>query len=82
LEEKWTLGAVSTRTIGGAPTEGVRLVEVIDACESGLDVVVTTDIDESTEGRAGGSSRRQPPNIARKSSVGILIELPSMIASA
>ncbi len=73
MEEKWTLGAVSTRTIGGAPTDGVKVVEAIGACESGPEVVVLTDVDESTEARAGGGSRRQPPNIARKTSVGILI---------
>jgi SpoU rRNA methylase family enzyme len=56
LEEKWTLGAVSTRTIGGAPTEGVKVVEVIAACESGPEVLVITDVDESTEARAGGGS--------------------------
>jgi hypothetical protein len=68
--------------MGGAPREGLEVVEVIDACESGLEVVVTTDVDESIEARAGGGSRRQPPNIARNTSVGILIELPSMVASA
>jgi hypothetical protein len=59
--------------MGGAPGEGLGLVDAIDVCESGLEVVATTDVDESTEARAGEGSRRQPPNIARKTSVAILI---------
>jgi hypothetical protein len=66
----------------GGPSEGLGGVAAIDGCESGLEVVVTTDIDESIEERAGGDSPRQPPTIARTTMVGILIGLPSMIASA
>jgi hypothetical protein len=58
--------------MGGAPREGLGLVDAMDVSESGMEGVVTTEVDESTEARAGGGSRRQPPNIARKSSVGIL----------
>jgi hypothetical protein len=59
--------------MGGAPREGLKVVGVLDACESVLEVVVTTDTDESTEACPGGVSRRQPPNTPRKTSVGILI---------
>jgi hypothetical protein len=70
-EEKWTLGAVSC-TAGGMRREAFGVLDAILVCESRLSVV-TTDIDESTEARAGGDSRRQPPNTARKTNVGILI---------
>ena len=65
--------------MGGAPGEGLEAVGMIDTCESGLEVAETTDAGESIEECAGEASRRQPPNIARSTSVAILIEPPLMI---
>ena len=55
-----------------APEEGIAVGAMIDVCESALQVVVTMDVCESVEERAGETSRRQPATIVRTITVRIL----------
>ena len=81
-EEKCTAGAVSAGAVGAALAAALDVVAVLDACESGLEVVATTDFCEFVEECAGGTSRRQAAVTVRIIRLRILIDVPSMIASA
>jgi citrate lyase beta subunit len=81
-EEKWTAGAVSVRTMGASLPAGFEELAMLEACESGVEVVATPAVRESVEVSFRGSSRRQPAVNARIIRLRFLIEHPSMIESA
>ena len=68
--------------MGAALAAVLDAVAMLNACESGLEVVATTDFCEFVEECAGGTSRRQAAVTVRIIRLRILIDVPSMIASA
>jgi hypothetical protein len=68
--------------MGAALAAALNVVAMLDAWESGLEVVANTNVCESVEECAGGISRRQPAVTVRIIRVRSFIDAPSMIVSA
>ena len=68
--------------MGATLAAALNVVVMLDAWESGLEVVATTDVCASVDECAGGISRRQPAVAVRIIRVRIFIDTARMIASA